>query len=252
VGENGEPETLPDIETTTIGIGFEYAPNKQFIQGRQYRRPIINKHPIWTLRYQASIEGLLGSEYSFHKLELGFFKRFNMSILGHSNIGIEVSKIWGDLPYTELFIPPANQSFAYQRESFNLMNFLEFVGDQQIFFRAEQYFKGFFFNRIPLIKKLKLREVATFKLVYGSLSDENNPEVTDGIPLFDNSRETGLPLTYLYTDGPYIEGSVGITNIFRVLRVDLVKRFTYLDNPSIPTLFGTRGLGIRARFKVEF
>ena len=251
VDENGEPALLSEIETTTLGIGLELAPNKQFIQGRQYRRPIINEFPIWTLRYQTSIKGFLGSQYGYHKVEFGFFKRFNMSILGHSNIGIEVSKLWGDLPYTELFIPPANQSFAYQRESFNMMNFLEFVSDQQVFVRAEHFFKGFFFNRIPLFKKLKLREVATFKMVYGSLSDGNNPNLSAGIPAFD-TNENGAPITYLFNDGPYMEGSFGITNIFRVLRLDLVKRFSYLDNPEVPTLFGVDGLGIRARFKVEF
>ncbi len=249
--ENGEPSILDQIETTTLGIGLELAPNKQFIQGRQYRTPIINEYPIWTLRYETSIKGFLGSNYGYHKVEFGFFKRFNMSILGHSNVGLEATKIWGDLPYTELFIPPANQSFAYQRESFNMMNFLEFVSDQEIFFRAEHFFKGFFFNRVPLFKKLKLREVATFKMVYGTLSDGNNPNKTDGIPSFDTTSD-GSSLTYLFTDGPYMEGSIGITNIFRVLRLDLVKRLNYLDHPNVPTLFGSKGLGIRARFKVEF
>lgn len=249
--ENGAPKFLESIETTSFSVGIEIAPNKQFIQGRQYRRPIINKYPIWTMRYQTSIEGLFGSTYGFQKVELGFFKRFNMSILGHTNLGIEAGKIWGDLPYTELFIPPANQSFAYQRESFNMMNFLEFVSDQTVFVRAEHFFKGFFFNRVPLLKKLKLREVATFKMVYGSLSDQNNPNINEDIPRFDLT--TGdVPLTYLFTEGPYMEGSIGITNIFKVLRIDLVKRFSYLDNPDVPSLFGTKGLGIRARFKVEF
>ena len=251
IDEAGEPGQIREIETTTLGFGLEIAPNKQFIQGRQYRRPIINKYPIWTVRYETSIRGFLGSDYGYHKVELGFFKRFNMSILGHSNVGLEVKKIWGDLPYTELFIPPANQSFAYQRETFNMLNFLEFVSDQQIYFRMEHFFKGFFFNRVPLLKKLKLREVATFKLVYGSLSDSNNPNETRGIPNFDVD-ENGLPITYLFNDGPYMEGSVGIANIFRVLRLDLVKRFSYLDNPNVPRLFGTDGLGLRARFKVEF
>ena len=251
IGENGEPDFLREINTATFGASIEIAPNKQFIQGRQYRRPIINEYPVWTVRYEGSVDGFLGSDYSFHKLELGVFKRFNLSILGHTNIGLEAGKIWGDLPYTELFIPPANQSFAYQRETFNMMNFLEFISDQQVFLRAEHYFKGFILNRIPLLKKLKLREVATFKLVYGTLSDSNNPELTDGIPLF-NVNEDGVPISYLFTDGAYMEGSIGLTNIFKVLRIDLVKRFNYLDHPNVPRLFGTDGLGLRARFKVEF
>ena len=250
-GPNQEPTFLNEIETTSFGVTFEYAPNKQFIQGRQYRRPIINKYPILTARYQTSIKGLLGSQYGFHQVELGIFKRFNLSVFGHTNIGIEVGKIWGDLPYTELFIPPATQSFAYQRATFNLMNFLEFVSDQHMFIRAEHFFKGYFFNRIPLLKKLQLREIVTFKLAYGSLSDGNNPALNGTLPIFDVNAD-GIPLTSTFFNGPYMEGSVGISNIFKFLRIDLVKRFNYLEGPDVPELFGTKGLGIRAKIKIEF
>jgi len=49
-----------------------------------------------------------------------------------------------------------------------------------------------------------------------------------------------------------MEGSVGITNIFKVLRVDLVKRFTYLDTNEVPFLFGKKGLAIRIRLEASF
>ena len=42
------------------------------------------------------------------------------------------------------------------------------------------------------------------------------------------------------------EGSVGVGNIFKVLRVDAVKRFSYLDNPNVSSW------GIRARVKFDF
>ena len=251
INEDGEPDLLQNIETSTVSVGLEFSPNKQFIQGRQYRTPIINEYPIFRLRYTTSFEGFLGSDYGYHRFDAAFFKRFNMSILGHMNVGIEAGKIFGELPYINLHIPRANQSFSYQRESFNMMNFLEFATDQFVFFRAEHFFKGFFFNRIPLFKKLKLREVASFKMVYGSLSDNNNPGINTSLPNFMNNDE-GVPLTYDFDGTPYMEGSVGITNIFRVLRIDLVKRLNYLENPEIPSLFGVKGLGIRARFKVEF
>ncbi len=246
-----EPRLLDAINTTSIGLGLEFAPNKQFIQGRQYRAPLINEYPIFNLRYAHSFRNILGGDFNSDMLELGFFKRFNMSILGHNNIGIEAGKIWGAQPYTTLFIPRANQSFAYERASFNLMNFLEFVSDSYVFIRSEHFFKGFIFNRLPLIKKLGLRELMTFKLIYGGLSERNDPERNKSLPKFD-TRSDGQPATFTFYDGPYMEGSVGISNIFKVLRIDLVKRFNYLEHPDVPELFGVKGLGLRARFKVEF
>jgi len=104
----------------------------------------------------------------------------------------------------------------------------------------------------------------TFKMIYGGLSDGNDPNKNPGLIQFTDQvnpdtgeiirDENGDPLkeTFTLRDKPYIEGSVGILNIFKVLRVDLVKRFTYLDNPNIPRMFGVDGLGIRARVYVEF
>ena len=252
INETGQTELLTDLQTTSFGIGLEFAPNKQFLQGRQFRTPIINQFPIWTFRYETSFDNFLGSDYSYHRIDLGFFKRFNISVLGHTNVGVEAGKIFGDLPYILLFVPRANQSFSYQRESFNLMNFLEFVSDDYVFFRAEHFFKGFFLNRVPLLKKLGLREIASFKAVYGTLSDSNNPALNSSIPNYTLNAED-IPLTYTFEDGvPYIEASIGVSNIFKVLRIDLVRRLTYLDHPNVPNLFNVEGLGIRARFKVEF
>ena len=252
VNENDETEFLEELQTSVFGVGLEFAPNKQFLQGRQFRTPIINEFPIWTFRYETSISNFLGSDFNYHRIDLGFFKRFNLSVLGHTNVGIEAGKIFGDLPYILLFVPRANQSFSYQRQSFNLMNFLEFVSDDYVFFRAEHFFKGFFLNRVPLLKKLGLREIVTFKAVYGTLNDSNNPALTDGIPDFTVNAEN-IPLTYTFTEGrPYFEASIGISNIFKFLRVDLIRRLNYLEHPNVPELFDVEGLGIRARLKVEF
>jgi hypothetical protein len=88
-------------------------------------------------------------------------------------------------------------------------------------------------------------------MVYGGISDNNNPAINTELPAFTFNADD-KPLTYTFGTEPYMEGSVGVTNIFKVLRVDLVKRFNYLDNPDVPTLFKVKGLGLRARFKVEF
>jgi len=101
------------------------------------------------------------------------------------------------------------------------------------------------------LKKLKLREVITLKAIYGGLSDTNNPLKNPELIQFTRTDEGELE-TLSLRDRPYVEGSVGILNIFKVLRIDVIKRFTYLDNPNVPDLWGVRGLGIRGRVSVEF
>ena len=263
-GTNGEPASLEAIRTTEFGFNFRWAPNADYFQGKINRYPIFNKHPIFQFSYYGAPKGVFGSEYSYHQLRFGAFKKFYLSFLGFTNVDFEIGKIYGkNLPYTILHIPRANQSYLYQIRSFNMMNFLEFASDEYVKINFRHYFNGFFFNRIPLFRKLKLREVMTLKMIYGGLSDANNPNKNPGLIQFTNQidengepllDENGEPLqeTFTLNDKPYVEGSVGILNIFKVLRIDAVKRFTYLDKPNLPNMFGIKGFGLRARVYVEF
>jgi hypothetical protein len=167
-----------------------------------------------------------------------------MSQFGNSDMILEGGYIFGKVPYPLLTVHRANQTYAYQLASYNLMNFLEFLSDRYVSLNIDHHFNGFIFNRLPLIKKLDLREVVTAKVLYGGVRSENDPEKNPDLYKFPNYN--GVPTTFAMDKEPYIEGSVGISNIFKLLRVDVVKRFTYLNHPDIATW------GIRGRVRFEF
>lgn len=246
-----EVELLSGIKTAEVGLNFKFAPNEQFVQGRQFRTPIFNKYPVFNLNYSKGFSGVLGGEYNYHKVKLNIFKRFYLSLFGHTNFEFEGGKAWGRLPYLLYFLPRANQTYAYQKRSYNMMNFLEFVSDEYVSVQITHFFNGFIFNRIPLWKKLKLREVVAVKAIAGRLSDANNPSLNRDLPGFTTDMD-GNPTTFTLNDEPYVEASFGVMNIFKFFEIDLVKRMTHLDKPEVPELWGVNGLGIRARFKVEF
>ncbi len=243
--------SVPFIRTTELSFNLRYAPNEQFWQGYTYRVPLFNKYPIFNFNYTAGLKGLLGGQYNYHHLYASIFKRFNLNILGQSNVLLESGKYFGEgLPFIGLHLPNANQTFAYQIYSYNLMNFLEFVSDEYVSLNVQHFFQGFFFNKIPLFKRLKFREILTFKMLYGRLTDINNPD--SNFESFLLPTTEGQASTFTLESKPYMEGGIGISNILKFVRVDLVKRFTHLDNPNIPILWGVKGLGVRARVKVEF
>lgn len=249
---NGEPSSLDAIKTTEFGVNLRFSPNADYFQGKVNRYPIFNKHPIFQFSYLGAFKDVLGSTHGYHKIRFGVFKRFYLSFLGFTNMELEAGKIFGnEVPYVLLHIPRANQSYTLQRRSFNMMNFLEFASDEYVKLNFRHYFNGFFFNRIPLLKKLKLREVITFKSIYGGLADDNDPDKNPNLIQF-TTTDDGTPETFSLRDKPYMEASVGILNIFKVLRLDLIKRLTYLDNPNVPEIWGVKGLGIRGRVYVEF
>ena len=124
------------------------------------------------------------------------------------------------------------------------MNFLEFVSDQYASINIDHSFNGFILNKVPLIKRLKLREIVTCKVLYGSLGENNNPDYQDNLFLFPADSE-GTPLTYTLTNKPYIEAGLGLSNIFRIFRVDFIKRFSYTDNPNVDDT------GFRVQFRLD-
>jgi hypothetical protein len=144
------------------------------------------------------------------------------------------------VPFPLLDIHHANQSYALQLQSYNLMNFLEFVSDHYASVSIDQNFNGFFFNKIPLLQSLKLREIISFKALWGGVRSENNPANDPSLFRFPVNSQ-GVATTYSLNGGPYMEGSIGVGNIFKILRLDMVKRFSYLDHPDAPK-YGLRAL----------
>ena len=243
---NGNTYNISDLTSTELSVLLRWAPNELFYQGKNYRIPILNKYPIFEVRYIAGIKGIFNSEYNYHNLNLSIDKRCYMSQLGYTDVTLEGGYIFGKVPFPLLTTHRANQTYGYQLASYNLMNFLEFVSDKYAAVNFDVHFNGFFFNKIPLLKNLKLREVASAKVLYGSVSDKNNPSVTSGLYKFPTDAVTGKPSTFTLNGKPYIEVSVGIGNIFKIMRIDFVKRLTYLENPDVLTW------GIRTRFHFDF
>jgi hypothetical protein len=159
---------------------------------------------------------------------------------------LEGGKTFGKLPYPLLTIHRANQTYSYQPEAYNLMNFLEFVSDQYASVFIDHHFNGFIFNKLPLIKKIKLREVITFKGLIGKLSDENKATAENALLILPTNTD-GTQSTFSLEQKPYMEASFGIENIFKVLRVDFVKRLSYLDNPNVSSK-----IALRFRMVFEF
>ncbi|WP_046244162.1 DUF5686 and carboxypeptidase-like regulatory domain-containing protein [Hymenobacter terrenus] len=247
--ENGEDigagNNITALNTTELTLLLRWSPNEKFYQGKLYRVPIIGPNPIITARITTGIKDLLDGQYDYQNLSLNIAKRFYLSQLGHSDMMVEGGYISGQVPFPLLAVHRANQTYSYQLNSYNLMNFLEFSSDHYTSLFVDHNFMGFFFNKLPLIKRLKLREVASIKLLYGGIREENNPSVQPALYQFLRDGQ-GRPTTFALGREPYGEASVGVANIFKLFRIDVVKRLTYLNNPNVAEW------GLRGRFKIDF
>lgn len=204
---------------------LRYAPGETFYQARSYRIPINMDAPIITLTQTYMPKGFLGSLHEVNKTELALQKRFWFSAFGYADVIVKGEKVWSQVAYPDLLMPNVNLSYTIQPESYALMKPMEFINDQALSWDLTYWGNGILMNRLPLIKRLRLREVLTLRGLWGNLSDKNDPAKTAGVFQFP----ADAPCQSM--DGkPYIEAGVGLDNILTVLRVDYVWRLTHRDH----------------------
>lgn len=208
------------ITSAEIRIDARLAYNEKFVMGEFERISLGTVYPILGIQYGIGIPDFLDGEYRYHRLQLSLRQWFNVFAFGWSKYIIEAGKTWGTLPYPLLKLHPGNETFIFDEYAYNLMNYYEFISDQYISLYYTHHFDGLFLNRIPLMRKLKFREVAFIQGVWGTLSKANK----------DFSK---LPEGTFTLEKPYIEAGVGIENILKIFRIDAIWRLSHLNNPNI-------------------
>lgn len=225
---------VPKLTQSEATLSLRYAPGEQVVVTKQRRHPVNHNYPIFTLMHTAGFKGVLGGDYASNYTELSLTKRFWLNSWGRIDVYARAGAQWNKVPFPLLITPEANNSYVIQRNMFNLINNMEFMNDRFVSVALQWDLSGKLFNRIPLLKRLKWREVIGFKTLYGTLTDKNNPyKQAGGGELFDFPSRNGMPTSFVMGDAPYMELNVGIHNIFKFLRVDYVRRLNYLDLPNV-------------------
>ncbi|MBR5843287.1 MAG: carboxypeptidase-like regulatory domain-containing protein [Bacteroidaceae bacterium] len=221
---DGTIESHASFSQTMGEVLLQYCPTDNFYSAYGVRYPISSDAVSLSLRHIFAIKGL-GSRYDYHHTEMAVSKRFRMSKWGYIDAIAKGGVVWNNVPYPLLIIPYANMSYTISPESYSLLSPMEFIFDRYVACDITYFANGLLFNRIPFINKLALREVVSFRAIYGSITDNNYYPEQTGMYLFNPEwevkRMNGAP--------PYMEMSVGIDNIFSILRIDYVFRLTYRD-----------------------
>jgi hypothetical protein len=229
---------LPNIKTSEISLNIRFAYGERFLDGEFDRASLGTKFPVLQLNYTHGFKGVFNSSYSYEKLIFNLDDRIRINPIGYVNYVLEYGKVFGKVPYPLMELHPGNETFAYDFYAFNLMNYFEFVSDEYASAKLVHHFDGYFLNRVPLLRKLKLREVASFRAVVGKVSNQNRNAIIFPQNLFALNKLGDNP-TLFNKNKPYVEAGVGIENILKFFRVDAVWRLSYLDHPNI-SKFGIR------------
>ena len=235
---SGIDDTLSRIQTTEFIARYRWAKDEEFISGAFDRQSISSKYPVIALQGIIGIKDLFGADYNYQKLDLFIEHRVSIGRLGRIKYGLNAGKIFGETAYPFLKVHEGNQSYWLMDNAFNKMNFFEFISDQYVTGLIENHWDGLFFDRIPLIKKMKLRLVTTGRFAFGKLSNKHKELMR--IPSFTKS----------FGKTPYVEVAAGIENIFKLGRIDVFWRLTHLD-PGVKVT-DLAAFGIRAKYVINF
>lgn len=230
----GAPMSLHNgkIRTTELMALLRFAPGETFINTKQRRLTINLDAPVFTLGHTFGLKGFLGGDYSYNLTEATMYKRFWLPHnWGKIDCYVKGGIQWNKVPFPLLIMPAANLSYIVEDETFNLINNMEFLNDRYVSADMSWDMNGKVFNRIPLLKKLKWREYFGVKMLWGELTDKNNPMLEEN--LHDNTLMM-FPEGSFVMDShqPYFELIAGVHNIFKILHVEYVRRLNYLDLPT--------------------
>ena len=225
-------DPLKSVRYTEATVGLRYAPGETFINTKQHRWPLNLDAPVFRLQHTMGFKGVLGGKYNYNFTEGEIYKRLWMPMnWGKIDTRLKFGAQWNQVSYPLLIMPVANLGYILEDQTFNLINNMEFLNDRYASLMIDWDLNGKIFNRIPLLQKLKWREWLGVKVLWGSLTDKNNPYLL---------RNQDSPIVMAFPDGcnimdkkkPYVEVALGIHNIFKLLQIEYVRRLNYNELPT--------------------
>lgn len=234
----GLHDTINSIRTSEVTLRYRWAKDEEFISGAFDRTSVRSRYPVIAIQGVFGIKGILGSQYNYQKLDLFIEHTAPIGIFGRIRYGANAGYIFGSTAYPFLKVHEGNQSYWLYTSAFNKMNFFEFISDRYVTGLLENHWDGLFFDRIPLIRKLKFRLVTTARIAYGQIGSKHTAHML----LPDFTKQFGKV--------PYVEVAAGVENILNIGRIDVFWRLTHLE-PGVKVT-NISNFGIRARYSLNF
>ena len=228
-----QTEIKSEVKQSEINFVAEYTPKRKTVGYGVDRMDVDFNYARFFVSYSNGLKGVLNSDFNYQKLQLYYRQPALIGGFGRLFTTFETGKIFGEVPLGLMGVIPGNQSWFVIENTYNLLDYYDFVADEYASLHFEHHFNGRLFSRVPLLRKLNLREIIGIKGVYGRVSDENVMLNASG-------------LTYIAPEDIYWEYHAGVGNIFKVLRVDFAWRGSYLEMPD------ARKFAVRASFGFYF
>ena len=214
-------QVVNSIQTFSLQLKTRLSRDEIVVRKTFDKFSLGSDYPIVGIDLSMGVKGMFKNDYEYYRVVGTVLYDLGIPPIGTSKFIINGGKVFGKVPYPLLKLHEGNATYFYDTYAFSCMNYYEFASDLWVSLIYEHHFKGFFLGKIPLMKRLKWREVFIFKALIGTLEDRNNGSLADtkAILLFPEGMSS--------VSKPYFEAGIGIENICRIFRVDAIWRLSH-------------------------
>ena len=177
---------------------------------------LFTRYPVVCIDLIAGLKGITPGDSAFWRGELSVDWRVPAGAFGFARLHMNGGAILGSVPYPLLKLHEGNRTFFLDRSAFSCMDYYEFASDRWLTASYEHNLDGFFLGKIPLVRRLDLREVLSIRTAWGTISRQNREDAPYRLLPGMEALEK-----------PYVEAGIGISNIFRIFRIDGIWRLTH-------------------------
>lgn len=249
-------DNVPYLRTYDFSVNLRFQPGVTWVNTKQRRIAANNDAPIFEINHLTGAYSLGTDRFDhpYNLTEASVYKRFWLASWGKMDFMVKGGVQWNKVPFPLLIMPAANLSYIMEDNTFNLIDNMEFLNDRYASLMYSWDLNGKILNRIPLIKKLKWREYIGCNVLWGTLTNKNNPfleqnAASDRLLYFPGAFNAEGQMEYqssvMDKKKPYVEVVAGIHNIFKIFHIEYVRRLNYIHP-------GTQKWGIRGMFRLTF
>lgn len=228
-----------EVTDFTTDLYLTYTPTKQVSGFGVDEKTAYTLYPTLMLNFKRGFKGIFGSNFNYNRIQAQYNKPIKLGSLGLLDATLGSGKTFEPLPLAILTAISSNQTYFLLPNTFALLDYYDFVADTYFEGHFEHHLNGFLLNKIPVVKKLNLRGLLTFRGVWGTISQGS----------IDINRSS---IVYVAPTKPYFEYGFGFENIgygnIRPLRIDFIQRsdFENFNGPKNPKR------GVRVSIKANF
>ncbi len=196
-------ENFSRHQASIISFGLNWQPGNKYIEFPTGKFSLGSKYPMFSAGVIMGVKGLFGSDVNYGKWSVAVSDDLNFKLAGTLKYNISTGGF-------------------YKSKSVQVPDYKHFNGNQVTVVSN-------YYNRFLLLPYYKFSNTAT---LYGEAHVEHhfNGFLTNKIPVFRKLNwylVGGANGFYINMKSNYFETSVGLENIFRVLRTDFVWGFEY-------------------------